>query len=208
MQEHEQPTAKERAGRRRREIIEAAAIVFSEKGYREAGIADIAAQMNAGHGTFYRYFKNKREIFLKVVEHFGTRLVRAVQLEPPDATETVDEYRAQVRRWGRRLMDLVGDDPRMGRILLREAVAVDDEMTEVVNRGWDFCAKLTEEYLANGKKKGFLRADLDTRITAMAVNAMIFEAFRRGVGQEESGEDAEAWIVAVERLMFDGIAAR
>lgn len=200
------PPVNARATQRRSEILEAATSVFAEKGYHETGIADIAARLNAGHGTFYRYFKNKRDIFLNVVVDLAMRLLQAVQIERPGATNTAEEYRQQVRRWGRRLIDLVKDDPQITRILLREAIAVDDELTSIVNKGWDTCAQITESYLVNGKKKGFLRADLDTRITSMALNAMIFEGMRRGVGNTDSTEDADAWINAIEKLMFDGIA--
>ncbi len=190
---------------RRGEILDAALKIFAEKGYRDAGIADIAAELKLGHGTFYRYFKNKRDIFQSVVVRVSERLAAALAAERPDATTTLHDYRAQVRRWGYRLLEVIQNDPRIARIILQEALAVDEAMRESVNRMWDFCAGLTEAYLVNGKRRGFLRPDLDTRITSMALNAIIFEAMRRGVGQSGSPESLEAWIEAIEKLMFDGI---
>lgn len=201
------PVTDTKLDQRRREIIQAAYKVFAEKGYRDAGIADIAAELKLGHGTFYRYFKNKRDIFLSVVMQVAERLAAAIASEPPDASRTLAEYRAQVRRWGHKLLEVIQKDPRIARILLHEAMAVDQEMTEAVNRSWDISAQITESYLVNGKKRGYLRADLDTRITSMALNAIIFEAMRRGVGQTGSSELVETWIDAIEKLMFDGIRA-
>ncbi len=60
--------AKSRTDRRREQILEAAARVFAEKGYHEAGIADIATDLGIGHGTFYRYFANKKEIVSQAVD--------------------------------------------------------------------------------------------------------------------------------------------
>lgn len=197
-----------KATRRRKEIIEAASVVFAEKGYRETGIADIAGRLGMGHGTFYRYFKNKRDIFLNVVLHMGLRMTRAIQIEPPGASNSAQDYREQVRRLSHHLINLIREDSRIVRILMLEALTVDEELTQAVIRGWDHVARVTESYLVNGKKKGFLRADLDTQVTSMAINAIMFDAMRRGVAQDENKEMAERWINAVVALMFDGMTAR
>ena len=55
----------------RREIVEAAFECFTERGYHATGIADIAARLGIGHGTFYRYYENKRDI----VDHVITDLI-------------------------------------------------------------------------------------------------------------------------------------
>jgi len=206
---NEAPTTPDssRTDQRRNDILLAARKVFAEKGYRDAGIADIAAELKLGHGTFYRYFKNKRDIFQSVVAQVASRLAGAIAAERPDASTTLAEYRQQVRRWGHHLLDVIQRDPHIARILLQEAAAVDEELRETVNRAWDLCAQITEAYLVNGKKRGFLRANLNTRITAMALNAVINEAMRRGVGQTGNAESVDEWIDAIENLMFDGIRA-
>src|SRR5258708_7810985 len=75
------PPTEELIERRRREIIEAAYEVFSPRGYSAAGIADIAERLGMGHGTFYRYFKNKRDILDQVVDYGVERIVSALELE-------------------------------------------------------------------------------------------------------------------------------
>ena len=49
----------------RADILQAAFIEFSDRGYHQTAIADIAQRLGIGHGTFYRYFDNKRDIFEK-----------------------------------------------------------------------------------------------------------------------------------------------
>jgi AcrR family transcriptional regulator len=49
------------------EIIEAAFLEFSERGYHQTAISDIAKRLGIGHGTFYRHFENKRDILDKVM---------------------------------------------------------------------------------------------------------------------------------------------
>src|SRR5256885_2491170 len=105
------PPAPSRADRRREEILDAAARVFAQKGYHEAGIADIAGALGIGHGTVYRYFKNKDDIAAGVTGRAVGRLARALLGESPTASTTLEEYRAQAERLIRRLFDALHHHP-------------------------------------------------------------------------------------------------
>ena len=58
----------ERAERTYRSILKAAAKVFPKKGFEGAQIPDIARAANVSVGIVYRYFDDKREIFLEMLE--------------------------------------------------------------------------------------------------------------------------------------------
>ena len=47
-------------------IIEAATHVFSEKGYRNATISDLARKAELGEATIYNHFKNKEQILFSI----------------------------------------------------------------------------------------------------------------------------------------------
>ncbi len=49
-------------------IVESAIPVFREKGYEAATISDIIKAASIGKSTFYRYFLNKKEVFLSCIE--------------------------------------------------------------------------------------------------------------------------------------------
>ena len=52
-------------GRKTREsIIKLAIQIFKEKGYKETKVNDITSRLNIGKGSFYFFFKNKKELFL------------------------------------------------------------------------------------------------------------------------------------------------
>jgi len=51
-------------------IIEAAVLVFAQKGYAGAAVADIAAKAQIGKGTIYAYFASKEDLFFAVFEWF------------------------------------------------------------------------------------------------------------------------------------------
>ena len=191
----------------RREIIDAAFDCFAELGYHATGISDIAARLGVGHGTFYRYFQNKRDIVDHVIDDLVARIVTALTAEnAPDAVSTLDDYRAQSARIGEALGGIFGADPRVPRLLLFEAAGIDKAMADRVLDFFDMAAALTAAYLSHGVELGYLRADLDIDNSARAINGMIMASaislLRRPdtVDQRELSE-------AVRRIMYDGIAA-
>src|ERR1700704_4454131 len=64
----------------RQKVLEAAETVFGEKGYHGASVTEITRAAGVAQGTFYLYFKGKKEIFLDLVDTLSNRL-RVVTLE-------------------------------------------------------------------------------------------------------------------------------
>src|ERR1041384_7850659 len=110
----------------RREIIDAAFDCFAERGYHATGIADIAARLGIGHGTFYRYFENKRDIVEHVIDDLIERILGAPTNEnAPDAVDTLEDYRIQSARIADRLDQIFAEDPRIPRMLMLDAPGID-----------------------------------------------------------------------------------
>lgn len=63
------PAAGKRAGReaKRQAILDAALDVFSEKGFAEARLEDVAARAGVAKGTVYLYVSSKQELFERLV---------------------------------------------------------------------------------------------------------------------------------------------
>ncbi len=60
---------------RKKEIINAAIEVFSQKGYHNTKVNDITHKAGISIGTFYIHFKNKRDLFIDVVEEVFHHIV-------------------------------------------------------------------------------------------------------------------------------------
>lgn len=200
-------TTEQRAEQRRREIVDAAFKVFSSRGYHAAGIADIAAELGIGHGTFYRYFENKRDILVHVVTEAAERLMSVMVEDDPHRTESLADYRRQTEHICTRLFTLFAEDRALTRLLFVEAIGADPEMTAMLQRIYQAMAVGTEQYLRNGVEKGFLRADLDTEITAKALNGMIIASGMSLLSAKDPAAERDRWISAGMRVMFEGIRA-
>jgi AcrR family transcriptional regulator len=68
----------ERGNRTRAKLIEAAEQVFAELGYHEASIVKITEAAGVAQGTFYLYFKGKKQIFDELVEDLNRRVRHAM----------------------------------------------------------------------------------------------------------------------------------
>ena len=198
--------SEERSEQRRAQILDAAYRVFSTKGYRDTTIADVAAELGMGHGTFYRYFTNKYDIFQQVLGTALMRVAKVIASEDASAANSVDEYRAQVERVGANLLALLDADPAIPRLLFYEAMGISPELDEHIQRSWELAGQVTEAYLVNGKQKGFLRADLDTPVVSLAINALIFEGGRRVLRAKDRAEAKQRWLASLTALIFDGIS--
>src|SRR5437762_8338251 len=58
------PARTPRGDATRQTILDAALCLFSEKGYHQTTVPDIVTAAGVGHGTFYEYFSNRRDVLI------------------------------------------------------------------------------------------------------------------------------------------------
>jgi len=64
---------------KREDILQTATRLFSEKGYRNAAIAELAKLTGVAEGTIFYHFKTKEDLFLAILEKLRTTLIGAFQ---------------------------------------------------------------------------------------------------------------------------------
>ena len=75
------------------EILEGARKIFAKKGFADATMDEIAAATGLAKGTLYLYFKSKRDVYLRTLQHGCTELLDRVTAN----TLEVSGVRAKVR---------------------------------------------------------------------------------------------------------------
>ena len=191
----------------REEIIEAAFDEFSERGYHETGVADIAARVGIGHGTFYRHFENKRDILDHVIDQaIGRALGALTEENAPDATADLDEYRAQVLRIADTLYGLFAEDLRGVRMIFLQMGGIDAALEKRLMDLISAAATVSAGYLENGRDRGFLRKDLDPEATGEALVGLIIGGTLFAIRDEAEPEKRLRFRDAAVALMFDGVA--
>ncbi len=61
---------------RKEVILDGAAWLFSEKGFRDASMAELAKMTGVAQGTIFYHFKNKEELFLAILENIKEEIIR------------------------------------------------------------------------------------------------------------------------------------
>ena len=61
--------------KKRREIVRAGIEIFSRRGYHETKVQDITRSLGISTGTFYIYFRNKRDLFVEAIDEIFRTIV-------------------------------------------------------------------------------------------------------------------------------------
>jgi len=81
--------------RQRQEMLAAALELFSEKGFHNVSMHEIAWKSEFAIGTLYKFFKNKEDLYkalmLEQADKFGEALTKAIE-EPDDEVEKLRNY--------------------------------------------------------------------------------------------------------------------
>jgi AcrR family transcriptional regulator len=149
-----------RGQRTRQKILDAAEVVFGERGYEAASIVDITRAAGVAQGTFYLYFEGKKAVFAELVGELGAMLRRTLA----SAIEGVDD-RLEIERAGFvAFLRFVQEHKNLYRII-RQAEFVDEELYR------DYYQRLAKGYrdgLARAMKEGEIRK-LDPDAVAFAL---------------------------------------
>jgi len=78
----------ERTARTRSAILQAALAVFSERGFAETRMADVASRAGLAKGTLYLHFADKESLFEFVLRESLSDRLAGVQLEPAAPAES------------------------------------------------------------------------------------------------------------------------
>ena len=76
---------------RRAEIMDAAMLLFMEKGYANTTTQDIVDKVNISRGLLYYHFKNKEDILYCLVERYSEKLLRDIHVIVNDVDKTAIE---------------------------------------------------------------------------------------------------------------------
>lgn len=180
----------------RNALLGAASMLFARDGYHETSVPDIVQAAGVGHGTFYEYFRSRREILLELTRQAADNESRLPRLKSRDLG---DRIRAEIFWY---LSDHV-EHLELSKVW-HEASNFDPEIAETRRR---------ERARRIGRvRKGIVaagvREDIDVDIAAAALTAMLEEFAQRWfVEGDGPGRSAQDVVAASETLAALWLAA-
>jgi AcrR family transcriptional regulator len=188
------------------DIMLTARAVFSEKGYSDAMIAEIAERAGVVEGTIYRYFSGKRELLIKVVEDWYEEILTDYDRQLHGIRGTWNRLRFMI--W--RHLSVVHNDPAMCRLIFNELRSVPEYRETAV---FELNREYTNRTLAivqDAMDSGEFRVGIPLRVVREMIYGGIEHhtwSFLRGEGDFSPEDSADAITDIIYRgLVRSGVA--
>jgi AcrR family transcriptional regulator len=167
-------------------LVGAAREVLLRDGHGGSRVSDIAAAAGLSTGAFYRYFNDKREIMIRVIEEF-LAVSRANVHVPFDPADPMSSVLASTARY----FSFYRENADLWRAVI-EAGQIDPEVEAMrLQEVDDWCARISH-MLERGVRLGLVRNDIDPGVASYLLGGMAQfyaqHAFRPASGLETDPE--------------------
>jgi AcrR family transcriptional regulator len=157
---------------RRAQLLDVALDLFAARGYHATSISHIIEKASVARGTFYQYFRSKKEIFDSLLDQMFEQVTSAVApIEIASPEQIAIAIRANIESLCRRLQENLP----MGRILLEQAVGVNETGREQLRDFYKRVLDRIERAISIGQKLGVVRRG-DAGLIAVFLLAMVKES--------------------------------
>ncbi len=148
---------------RKRQIIESARAVFASQSYAKVGTADLAKAAGISEAALYRHFAGKKELFVATLRTTAPRLLKVWEEIACDYEDPVDTLWAI----GVHYYDHLDSHSANMKLQFRALSEADDPQIQMALREtFEGFVEFVADTLDEGKARGIVRADLDTRMVA------------------------------------------
>lgn len=184
--------------RRVADIMEAARQVFQEKGYEDALLSEIAERADVVEGTIYRYFENKRDLLVKVIEHWYETMLSDYDRSLTGIVGTRNRLRYMI--W--RHLSTIHNEPALCQLMFQHLrVGPDYLQTAVFQLNRDYTRR-TLDILIEGIDAGEFRSDIPLKLVREMIYGCVEHrtwAYLRGEADFDPDEAADAIVDLVVR---------
>lgn len=163
------PIQQQLATARKNQILEAAAIVFAEKGFHSTTIRDIAKKAGIADGTIYNYFANKHTLLLGIFDQMRESVIQ--ENLPPDPGQM--DFRTFIRTFlAQPLMALKSNNFALFRIVISEMMVNEELRTLYYQQILQPTLMMAELYLQQQAGKPGYKLE-NPRLIVRAISGMV-----------------------------------
>ncbi|MGE5248510.1 MAG: TetR/AcrR family transcriptional regulator, partial [Verrucomicrobiota bacterium] len=156
----------------RQEMLAAALALFSEKGYRNASMQEIAEKADFAIGTIYSFFRNKEDLYRTLIRELTGRFEEALRKAIEEPVGEVEKLRGYVRAKG----EVFRGNASVIRLYIAETQGASLDIgarldSELKKRRSAFLQSLAAVFESGMKRKAFRRI-ADPYHLAVALNGL------------------------------------
>ena len=188
---------------KRERILRAAIRIFSQKGYFNSRISEIARQAGVADGTIYLYFKNKDDLLISLFEEKMGEVVRDIRARVADGSGALSRLQIFIRNH----MDLLTREAGLIEVIQVELRQSNKFMKEYVPVKFLEYLDVISGILEDGKREGVFRADLNVTLARRAIFGALDEISLAYVLSRKRKYDPAAAASEIYRMFADGLSA-
>ena len=181
----------------RTRILESAHRVFSQKGYREATMDEIAEGLGLSKPALYRYYPSKEELFREIFRLFNQATSKALRESFKSGSLDGETFFALIDKWGwtpNLFLSAASEAPR------------NPKLKKILADGYKTGVDMVGSFIEELKSRGILKKEANPRLTAMGAIAvhdglLIWEV--AGMNRQETRKA----FVDIIQTMFSGLLA-
>ncbi|WP_078290367.1 TetR/AcrR family transcriptional regulator [Mycobacterium sp. D16R24] len=198
------------ADRRRQQIVDAAFAAFTENGYEQTSMSDIATRAGMGQGTVYRYVDSKREVLDLVFDYGVERLIDTLSLDDfldvVGGTAGIEERNDIIMEGGRRLYALVDQEPALLKLLTVQSAAADKELKQRVLGIQGMLDSYVQRGLDSGRRAGWVPEDGQNHaVLARLLPALVLPGFLLAQSRHDNPSTRERFVTTASQIAETGI---
>ncbi len=142
---------------RKKDILDAAAVLFSEKDFHEVTVDEIAGRVGLSKGTIYLYFKNKDDIFFSIIEEKTKILFSRLQ----SAMEGDRPYLEKLKKLIKSYLLFFEEHKSFFKIVHSEKGRIDTQVKGKMKKhmldSFQAYISLLQDFVKEGQKQGILK---------------------------------------------------
>jgi TetR/AcrR family fatty acid metabolism transcriptional regulator len=186
---------------KRQKIIQAAISVFSEHGFYNSTVADVAREAQVADGTIYLYFKNKDDLLISIFEHSMDFFIQAARDEMKDVTDPRERLKTFIELH----LKLVQKNQDLAQVIQIELRQSAKFMKEYANEKFFEYLGIVGAILEDGQKEGLFDATLDPVILKRAIFGAVDEMALEWILMKRKRYSMEEASTQLSRLFTHGL---
>lgn len=185
-------------------ILRAAIRIFSQKGFFNSKVSDIARAAGVADGTIYLYFKNKDDVLISLFEDRMEWLIDRLQTE---LAQLDDDIETQIRALIHLHFQLAVDEPDLAEFITVELRQSSKFVKEYKNPKFYDYLSILHELVVKGQNDGIVRSDIDARLVSRMLFGALDEVLLSLTLSRAGSDDVEAKARQVADVFIQGLLA-
>jgi TetR/AcrR family fatty acid metabolism transcriptional regulator len=156
---------------KKKRILQAATKIFSDKGFYNAKISQIADLARVADGTIYLYFNSKDDLLIRIFEDAMNDVI-SIQTETTENEESAAE---RLRVFAKNHADYVISGKDLAGLIQLEIRQSNKFMKDYDNRKFADLLNLIADIIVYGQERGEFKSDINRHVAKQAIFGAIDE---------------------------------